>query len=129
MALLCSYIFLHSCIGADSSGSFFRNFTRDEIWEHGLKEYFLNVKAVDPTTGDSVTLRGAFRVFGRQERYFCSLNMINTGTSPIPQGGSLEFISVGKATEFTCTIDDGATQPCKLLIFAVITTVTPSSII
>ena len=123
VVLFCSYTFFHSCIGAGSSGSFFRKFTEDEIWEHGLKKYFLNITAVDPNTGDSVTLRGAFRVFGHQEKYFCSLNMINTGTSPIPQGGSLEFISVGKATEFTCKIDDGDTQPCKLLIFAVITTI------
>ena len=124
VTLFCSYIFLHSCIGAGSSGSFFRIFTTDEIFNHGLKKYFLNVKAVDPNIGDSVTLTGAFRVFGHQENYFCSLNMINTGTSPIPQGGALEFISVGKATEFTCKIiDDGAMQPCKLLIFAVIITV------
>ena len=116
MTLFYSYIFLHCCIGAGSSGSFFRNFTRDEIFDRGLKRYVLTVIAVDPTIGDSVTLRGAFRVFGHQEKYFCSLNMINTGTkSPIPQGGALEFISVGKATEFTCKIDDGATQPCKLL--------------
>ena len=100
---------------AGSSGSFFRIFTTDEIFDHGVKKYVLNVKAVDPNTGDSVTLRGAFRVFGHQEKYFCSLNMINTGTRPIPQGGSLEFISVGKATNFKCKIDDGATQPCKLI--------------
>ena len=130
MALFCTVIYIHSCIdGAGSSGSFFRNFTWDEIWEHGLKEFVLNVTAVDPNSGDNVTLRGAFRVFGHQEKYVCSLNMINTGTRPLPQGGYLEFISVGKATEFTCTIDDGATQLCKLLIFAVITTVIPSSII
>ena len=41
--------------------------------------------------------------------------MINTGTSPIPQGGSLEFISVGKAKEFTRKIDNGAMQPCKVM--------------
>ena len=51
-------------------------------------------------------------MLGHQENYFCSLNMINTG---IPQGGSLEFISVGKAKEFTCKIDNGPMQPCKLI--------------
>jgi hypothetical protein len=80
----------------------------------GTRKYFLDVNAADPNTGDSVTLRGAFRVFGHQENYFCSLNMINTGTSPIPQGGFLEFISVGYATEFTCKIDNGTIQPCRL---------------
>ena len=62
-------------------------------------------------------------MFGHQENYFCSLNMINTRTSQLSQGESLEFISVGKATNFTCKIDNGAMQPCKLLIFSVTTTV------
>ena len=101
---------------AGSSGSFFHNFTIDEILKFGTRKFFLDVKAVDPNTGDSVTLRGAFRVFGHHENYFRSLNMINTGTSPIPQGGSLEFISVGNPTEFACKFDNGTMQPCRLII-------------
>ena len=85
------------------------------MWKQNTEKYFLNVTAVDPNTNESVTLRGALRVFGHQEKYFCSLNMINTGTSPIPQGGSLEFISVGKAKEFICKIDNGTMKPCKLI--------------
>ena len=97
-----------------SSGSFFHKFKQEDIWKFETKKYFLHVKAEDPGTGDHVILRGAFRVFGHQEKYFCSLNMINTGTSPIPNGGSLEFISVGNATNFIYGID-GATQSCKLI--------------
>ena len=112
---------LYWCTG--SSGYFFHTFFRNETWKHGLKKYSLDVKGVDPNIGDSVIWRGEFRVFGHQEKYFCSLNMINTGSRPIPQGESLEFISVGKAKEFNCTIDEGTPQLCKLLIFAVTTTV------
>ena len=102
------------CVCAGSSGSFLHTVTSYEVFQHGTNKYFLDVTAVDPSNGDSVTLRGAFRVFGYQEKYLCSLNMINTGTSPIPQGGSLEIISVGKATNFKCKIDNGTTiQPCK----------------
>ena len=111
------FIYNHNHVFAGSSGSFFYNFTTNEIWSFGTKKYSLKVKAVDPNSGDNVTLRGAFRVFGHQEKYFCSLNMINTGTNPIPQGGSLEFISVGKATEFTYmyAIDNKAMVPCKFI--------------
>ena len=59
-------------------------------------------------------------MFGRQENYYCSLNLINTGTSPIPQGGSLEFISVGKTQEFTCKIDAETIQPCKVITMTMI---------
>ena len=90
----------------------------DEIWEQKTEEYFLHVTAKHIDTGDNDSLIGAFRVFGHQEKYFCSLNMINTGTRPIPQGESLEFISVGKAKDIICKID-GIMQPCKL-IFAMI---------
>ena len=55
-------------------------------------------------------------MFGHQEGYWCSLNMINTGTSPIPQGGSLEFIKVGKANEFKYKIDNGTMQLCKFIV-------------
>ena len=85
------------------------------MWELNTKKYFLNVIALDPMTNGSVTLKGALRVFGHQEKYFCSLNMINIGTGPIPQGGSLEFISVGMAKEFTCKIDNEPMKPCKLI--------------
>ena len=85
------------------------------MWKLNTKKYSLNVTAVDPITNDSVILIGAFRVFGHQEKYFCSLNMINTGTRPIPQGESLEFISVGNATEFICEIDNGTMLPCKFI--------------
>ena len=83
------------------------------MWKNGAKRYFLDVTATDPATGDSVNLMGSFRVFGHQEKYFCSLNMINIGTSPILQGRSLEFISVGKATNFICRIDNEKMIPCK----------------
>ena len=85
------------------------------MWKQNSNIYSLYVTATDPNTNDSVILNGSFRVFGHQEKYFCSLNMINTGTSPIPKEGSLEFISVGKAKEFTCEID-GTTHPCKLIL-------------
>ena len=102
------------CVCAGSSGSFLHTVPSYEVFKHGTNKYFLDVTAVDPSNGDSVTLRGAVRVFGHQEKYFCSLDIINTGTSPIPQGGSLEIISVGKATNFKCKIDNGTTiQPCK----------------
>ena len=90
--------------------------TNDEVLQQGTNKYFLHVTAIDPNTGDSVTLRAAFRVFGHQESFFCSLNMINTGTTPIRQGGSLEFISVGSAINFTCKIDNGSLQTCKTTI-------------
>ena len=104
------YRFLHPCDCAGSSGIFCYNFTVDEIWEQNTEKYILHVTAVDLITNDSVTLRGAFRVFGHQEKYFCSLNMINTGTGSLQQGGSLE-VSVGKATNFTYKIDEEPTQP------------------
>ena len=111
MAILSIY---NTCF-AGSSGSFNYNFTTNNILTFKTGKYFLDVTAVDPGTGDNVTLRGAFRVFGHQENYFCSLNMINTGTSPIPQGESLKFISAGEATAFTCKFDNGPTlDPCRL---------------
>ena len=85
------------------------------MWIQNTKKYILNVTAVDKDTGESVTLNGTFRVFGHQEKYFCSLNMINTGTGSLPQGGSLEFIRVGKATNFTCKIGEEPMKPCKLM--------------
>ena len=69
------------------------------------KRYILHVKATDPNTDESIMLNGSFRVFGHQEKYFCSLNMINTGTEPIPADGQLEFISVGNSENFTCKLD------------------------
>ena len=44
--------------------------TYHEMYQQGLKKYFLHVTAIDPNTGDNVTIRAAFRVFGRQERVF-----------------------------------------------------------
>ena len=85
------------------------------MWKLNTKKYSLNVTALDPITNDSAILIGAFRIFGHQEKYFCSLNMINTGTRPIAQGESLEFISVGNATEFTCETDNGTRLPCKFI--------------
>ena len=105
---------IQSCVCAGSSGTFSYTFNSDEMWKQNTEKFILYVRAVDPKNkNESVTVEGAFRVFGHQEKYFCSLNMINTGTRPIPQGGSLEFISVGKAKEFTCKIDNGNMQPCK----------------
>ena len=100
-------------ISVGSSGSFGRTMTNDEMYQHGTKKH---VTAIDPNTCDNVTVRAAFRVFGRHERFFCSLNMINTGTTPIRQGGSLEFISVGSATNFTCNINNGPAQTCKTVL-------------
>ena len=85
------------------------------MWEQNTEKYFLHVKAIDSDTHENVSLRSGFRVFGHQQKYFCSLNMINTGTSPVPQGGSLEFIRVGKAENFTCKIDEEPMQSCKLM--------------
>jgi hypothetical protein len=94
-----------------SSGSFAYNFTRDEILQHGVKRYRIYVEAKDEitdeiageTTDEIITLSGQFRVFGHQEKYFCSVNMINTGTRPIQKGGSVEYVSVGKhITNFKC---------------------------
>ena len=116
----CIYTFQLQFFPIGSSGLYSHHVTIYEMWQHGTKKYFLDVTAVDPVTGDSVMLRGSFRVFGRQEKYFCSLNMINIGMSPIPQGRSLEFISVGKAKKFRCRIDNGIMEPCKFVFFAVI---------
>ena len=44
-------------------------------------------------------------MFGHQEKYFCSANIINTGTEAIRNGGYVEFVSVGKAKHFKCKID------------------------
>ena len=85
------------------------------MWEQNTKKYILCVEAIDNDTNESVILRSGFRDFGHQEKYFCSLNMINTGTRPLPQGGSLEFISVGNAANFTCKIDKKPMQSCKLM--------------
>ena len=109
--IIISYTISHSCAG--SSGTFSYNFNEKEMWERNTEEYILYVTAVDLNTSDTVTLRGAFRVFGHQEKYFCGFNMINTGTDPISQKGSLEFISVGNAQKFMCEID-GTMHPCKL---------------
>ena len=100
-------------VSVGSPGSFTRTMTNNEVFQQNTNQYFLHVTAIDPNTGDNVTLRAAFRVFGFQERFFCSLNMINTGTTPIRQGESLEFISVGSATNFTCNINNGPAQTCK----------------
>ena len=111
--------FLLVSIVAGSSGFFTHTLTIDDIWEHMTKRYILHVEATDPSTGESVTLNGLFRVFGHQEKYFCSLNMINTGTEPIAADEQLEFISVGKAENFTCKLDgksicmSGDTCLCK----------------
>ena len=77
------------------------------------EKYTLIVKATDPITDETVILRGKFRVFGHQERYFCSVNMINTGMQPIPIGGCLEYIRVGNTTNFTCKMD-GDEIPCMI---------------
>jgi hypothetical protein len=94
-----------------SSGMFTYTFGEDQIWKHMAEKYTLIVKATDPMTDETVTLRGKFRVFGHQERYFCSVNMINTGMQPIPIGGCLEYIRVGNTTNFTCKMD-GDEIPC-----------------
>ena len=65
------------------------------------KRYTLNVKAVNKSSCESVTLSGSFRVFGHQEKYFCSADMINTEIQPI-QSEYLEYVSVGKARHFSC---------------------------
>ena len=98
---------------AGSSGIFFFDFTITQIWKRNTKRYYLHVDAIDPNTNETATLIGAFRVFGHQEKYFCSQNMINTATRPIQQEGVVEFISVGKAANFTCKIDKHKFIPCK----------------
>ena len=87
------------------------------MWEQNSEKYIyiLYVTALHNDTGDSVTLRGAFREFGHQEKYFCSLNMINTRTSSLLQGSSLELICVGEAANFTCKIDEEPMKSCKLM--------------
>ena len=85
------------------------------MWKQNTEEYVLYVTAIHQYTGENVTLRGAFRVFGHQEKYFCSLNVINMGTSSLLQGSSLEFIRVGEAANFTCKIDEEPMKPCKLM--------------
>ena len=114
------YLQLQSCISAGSSGTFSYTFTEDEMWEQNIMRYSLHVTAIHKHTTATATLSGSFRVFGHQEKYFCSLNMINTGTRPIPKGGYLEFISVGMATKFNCTMDKGPVQQCKLIFVVVI---------
>ena len=94
---------MYSCIFlfyAGSCGYFSYKFTWDE---RGVKRYTFVVEAEDPDTKESVTLRGQFRVLGDQQKYFCTGNMINTGTQPIPKGGSVEYVSVGEnITSFKC---------------------------
>ena len=111
-----NYSSINLLICTGSSGYFSYIFTYDELRKYGTKKYFLHVEAIDPKTNDSVMLKGAFRVFGHQEMYFCTLNMINTATTPIPQGGSVEFISVGHARDFICKID-GESHSCKYHTF------------
>ena len=101
---------------AGTSGTFSYNFTIDEIWEKNARIYHLYIEAKDPQTNENATLMYRFRVFGHQEKYFCTQNMINSGTRPIPQGGVVEFISVGNSTDFICTISNEEitdTLPCK----------------
>jgi hypothetical protein len=89
-----------------STGFFSYTFTMDQIWTQGVRRYTLQVEAMDPNTRDSITLKGQFRVFGRQEKYFCGVNMINYGTNPISQDdGYVEYIAVGATEDFTCQID------------------------
>ena len=96
---------------AGSSGSFSHTFTVKDIWKRGVKRYTLHVE-----TDDCVTLKGEFRVFGHQQKYFCSGNMINTGTKPIRSGDTVEYAIVGKPTaEYKCTINKTMPVPgCKL---------------
>ena len=79
-------------------------------------QYTLNVKAIHTNSGETVTLSGLFRVLGHQEKYFCSANMVNTGTQPIREG-YLEFIAVGKGRKFNCKLYGESTRvvidPCK----------------
>ena len=93
--------------------------TKDELWKHKTKIYRLRVDAFDETTEETVTLTGSFRVFGHQEKYFCSANMINIGTEPVQE--SLEYITVGNGRNFNCIMRDENTTlvnplngPCKL---------------
>ena len=92
-----------SCTG--SSGSFPTIIPPPKILENGVKRYTLYIEARDKTTEETTTLSGQFRVFGHQQKYFCSVNMINTGTTPLPLGGSIEYVSVGRQIkEFSCSI-------------------------
>ena len=87
------------------------------MWKQNTEEYILYITAIHQYTGgDSVTLRGTFRVFGHQVKYSCCLNMINTGTNSLLQGISLEFIRVGRAANFTCKIDEVPMKPCKFVM-------------
>jgi hypothetical protein len=86
-----------------SSGFFTRKLTVAELWTHMRSQYTLNVEAIHTNSGETVTLSGKFRVLGHQEKYFCSANMVNTGTQPIREG-YLEFIAVGKGRKFNCTL-------------------------
>ena len=91
---------------AGSDGFFSYRFTMEKIWKYSPRRYILIVEAKDPITGDSITLKGYFRVFGHQEKYFCGVNMINYGTSPISrEDGYMEYIAVGATESFTCQID------------------------
>ena len=80
------------------------------------KKYILHVKATDPNTNKVVTLIGSFRVFGHQENYFCTVNMINTGMQPIQRGGYVEFSSVGRVTKFMCKIDQEELKPEQCML-------------
>ena len=81
-------------------------------------QYTLNVEAIHTNSGETVTLSGKFRVLGHQEKYFCSANMVNTGTKPIEGGEYLEFIAVGNGRKFNCMIYGEhyrvVIDPCKL---------------
>ena len=76
--------------------------------------YTLHVKATDSNTNESVTLKGQFRVFGHQEKYFCAVNFVNTGTQPLPMQGFVDYASVGNAKGFECYMDTKSTT-CKFV--------------
>ena len=113
MSSNCKYS-VSSYIVAGSSGFFSHIFNVTEVWHLNAKKCILHVEATDTSTGESVTLSGSFRVFGHREKYFCSVNMINTGTELMPADGWVEFISVGNSINFTCEVD-GEECPCTLM--------------
>ena len=111
------------CICTGSSGVFSHTVKEYELWMYMTNIYTLTVTAQHHDSRKCVSISSSFRVFGHQEQYFCSANMINTRTLPQPQqGGHLEFIAVGKGKSFKCRIYEQNNMstplyemfPCKL---------------
>ena len=69
-----------------------------------IKPYHLSI-TIEYTKGQK-TLETRFRVYGKQECYYCGVNMIDTTTKVLdPNIDYLEFKAVGASQNFSIKID------------------------